>query len=132
MTLFPVKTTDSPWWELFIEIRKITPLDTPNQPLIFYLFIYLFLAALGLLCCTRAFSSCGEQGLLLLAVRGLLTVVLLLRSTGSKHAGFSNCGSQALERRLSSCGAGLSCSAACGIFPDQGSNPCPLHWQADS
>ena len=20
----------------------------------------------------------------------------------------------------------------CGIFPDQGSNPCPLHWQADS
>ena len=25
---------------------------------------------------------------------------------------------------------GLSCSAACGIFPDQGSNPCPLHWQA--
>ena len=27
---------------------------------------------------------------------------------------------------------GLSCFAACGIFPDQGSNPCPLHWQADS
>ena len=26
----------------------------------------------------------------------------------------------------------LSCSAARGIFPDQGSNPCPLHWQADS
>ena len=27
---------------------------------------------------------------------------------------------------------GLSCSAACGIFLDQGSNLCPLHWQADS
>ena len=27
---------------------------------------------------------------------------------------------------------GPSCSAVCGIFPDQGSNPCPLHWQADS
>ena len=27
---------------------------------------------------------------------------------------------------------GPSCSAACGIFRDQGSNPCPLHWQADS
>ena len=27
---------------------------------------------------------------------------------------------------------GFSCSAACGIFPDQGSNPRPLHWQADS
>ena len=23
----------------------------------------------------------------------------------------------------------LSCSAACGIFPDQGLNPCPLHWR---
>ena len=27
---------------------------------------------------------------------------------------------------------GLSCSAACGILPDHGSNTCPLHWQADS
>ena len=45
---------------------------------------------------------------------------LLLRSTGSRHAG-----SVVVAH-------GLSCSAACGIFPDQGSNPCPLHWQADS
>ena len=34
--------------------------------------INLFLAALGLHCCTQAFSSCGEQGLLLLVVLGLL------------------------------------------------------------
>ena len=27
---------------------------------------------------------------------------------------------------------GLSCSAACGIFWDQGSKPCLLDWQADS
>ena len=26
----------------------------------------------------------------------------------------------------------LSCSAARGIFPDQGLNLCSLHWQADS
>ena len=26
----------------------------------------------------------------------------------------------------------LSCSAACGIFPDQELNPCLLHWQVDS
>ena len=26
----------------------------------------------------------------------------------------------------------LSCSTTCGIFSDQGLNPCPLHWQADS
>ena len=40
--------------------------------------IYLFLAVLGLCCCTRAFSSCGEQGLLFIAVRGLLTAVASL------------------------------------------------------
>ena len=27
---------------------------------------------------------------------------------------------------------GLSCSAAHGIFPGRGSDPCPPHWQADS
>jgi len=27
---------------------------------------------------------------------------------------------------------GLGCSKACVIFLDQGSNPCPLHWQVDS
>ena len=45
---------------------------------------------------------------------------LLLRSTGSRRAG-----SVVVAH-------GPICSAACGILPDQGSNPCPLHWQADS
>ena len=27
---------------------------------------------------------------------------------------------------------GLTCSVARGIFPNQGSNPCPLHCKADS
>ena len=43
-----------------------------------FIFIYLFLAALGLSCCTRAFSSCGEPGLLFVAVRGLLIAVASL------------------------------------------------------
>ena len=42
------------------------------------LFMYLFLAALGLGCCTRAFSGCGERGLLFVAVCGLLIVVASL------------------------------------------------------
>ena len=42
-----------------------------------YLF-YLFLAALGLRCCMQAFSSCGERGLLFVAVRRLLIVVASL------------------------------------------------------
>ena len=44
----------------------------------------------------------------------------------------SSCGSWPLERRLSGCGDGISCSTARGIFLGQGSNPCLLHWQADS
>ena len=46
--------------------------------------------------------------------------LLLLQSTGSRRTG-----SVVVAH-------GLSYSTACGIFPDQGSNPCPLHWQADS
>ena len=42
------------------------------------LFIYLFLAALGLRCCTWAFSSCSEWGLLFIAVHGLLIAVASL------------------------------------------------------
>ena len=45
---------------------------------LFIYFIYLFLAALGLPCCVRAFSSCGERGLLFVVVRGLLIAVASL------------------------------------------------------
>ena len=53
--------------------------------------------------------------------------------------GFSNCGTwaqqrrlQSLEHRLRIVAQGLSCSLPCGIFLDQGSNSCLLHWQADA
>ena len=36
------------------------------------------MAALGLCCCTQAFSSCGERGLLFVAVHGLLIAVASL------------------------------------------------------
>ena len=42
------------------------------------LFIYLFLAELGLCCCAQAFSSCWEWGLLFVEVRGLLIAVASL------------------------------------------------------
>ena len=45
---------------------------------------------------------------------------LLLWSTGSRRAG-----SVVVAH-------GPSCSMACGIIPDEGTNPCPLHRQADS
>ena len=89
--------------------------------LLLLLFIHLFLAVLGLRFCAWAFSSCGERGPLFIAVAGLsLSQPLLLRSTGSRRAG-----SVVVAH-------GPSYSVACGIFPDQGSNPYALHWQADS
>ena len=44
----------------------------------FFFFFFKFLAALGLCGCSRAFSSCGEQGLLFVAVCGLLMAVASL------------------------------------------------------
>ena len=64
---------------------------------------------------------------------------LLLKRTGSRAQTsvvepqeFCSCGSRSLEPKLNSCGRGLSCSMACGLFLDQGSNWSLLDWQADS
>ena len=82
----------------------------------------LFLAVLGLHCCMPAFSSCSEQG--------------LLSSYGtwaSHYGGFSCYRVQALGRAGSFVVVHrFSCPEARGTFLDQGSNSCPLHWQADS
>ena len=68
-------------------IKNWYPLGTNKQTKksLFYLFfkkiilfIYLFLAVLGLHCCARTFSSCGERGLLFVVVRGLLIAVASL------------------------------------------------------
>ena len=59
-----------------------------------YLFIYLFLAVLGVRFCARAFSSCSERGPLFIAVRGPLTIVV---SLVAEH--------RLQTRRLSSCGS---------------------------
>ena len=85
----------------------------------FYLFIVWFLAALGLCCCS-AFSSCGEQRLLFIAMLKLLVRV----------ASYSR--AQALEHRIIVVVHGLGCPQNVGSFLDQGSNLCPLHWQVDS
>ena len=85
-----------------------------------YFLIYLWLCwvfvsvrGLSLVAASGGHSSSRCAGL-------SLSWPLLLRSTGSRRAG-----SAIVAHRPSH-------SAACGIFPGQGSNPCPLHWQADS
>ena len=109
-----------------------------------YIYIYLinlFLAAWGLRCCVRAFSSCSERGLLFVVVHGLLIVVAsLVAEHGLQARGLQQLwheGSVVVARGLQSAGSvvvahELSCSAACAIFLDQGSNLCSLDWQADS
>ena len=87
-----------------------------------YLFIYLFLRLCWVFVSVRGLSLVAASGVYSSSrCAGLsLSWPLLLQSTGSRRAG-----SVVVAH-------GPSSSAACGIFPDQGSNPCPLHWQADS
>ena len=109
---------------------------------IYFWLHWVFIAAcrLSLVATSRVYSSLQCAGF-------SLQWLLLLWSTGSRRAGFSSCGTWAsvvwhmgsvvVTRGIQSAGSvvvmhGLSCSTACGIFPDQGSNLCPLHWQADS
>ena len=102
-------------------------MGVPGLHFFFFLNIYLFYFWLCWVFCASWVSVRGLS--LVVASRGhsssrcaglSLSRPLLLRSTGSRRAG-----SVAVAH-------GPSCSAACGIFPDQGSNPCPPHWQADS
>ena len=80
----------------------------------------------GSLLLCAAFSSCSEQG-------GYSRCGV----PASCCIGFSRCGAWVLGAWASRVEAqGLSSlptlTPACGIFPDQGLNSCPLHWQADS
>ena len=84
---------------------------------LFFIYLLIFGCA-DLHCSVCDFFSCSEWGLLFIAVHGLLVaVVSLVGETGSRHTGSVVVGH------------GLRCSIADRIFPDQGLNPCPLHWQ---
>ena len=62
----------------------------------FNVFIYLFMAVLGLRFCARAFSNCGKRGPLFIAVRGPLTVAAsLVAEHRLQTRRLSNCGSRA-------------------------------------
>ena len=58
------------------------------------IYLFFFLAVLGLRFCARAFSSCGERGPLFIAVRGPLSVAA---SLVTEH--------KLQTRRLNSCGS---------------------------
>ena len=76
------------------ELHQAHFADAKSEILKIYLFIYLFLAVLGLRFCARAFSSCGKRGPLFIAVSGPLTIAA---SLAAEH--------RLQSRRLSSCGS---------------------------
>ena len=88
----------------------------------YYLFIYLYFWLCWVLASMRGPSPVAASGDHSSSRCAGLSPSrpLLLRSTGSRRSG-----SAAVAH-------GPSCSVACGILPDQGSNPCPPHRQADS
>ena len=93
---------------------------------LFYLFICLFVFWL----CWIFVAVCGlslvaaSGGYSLLWCAGFsLRWLLLLRSTGSRHAGFSSCGSRALEHRFSSCGARAQLLRGMWDLPGTGLEP---------
>ena len=106
----------------------------------FILFIYFWLHWVFAAACRLSLVAVSGGYSLLPCVGFSLPWLLLLQSTGSRCTGFSSCSTWAQQLWLAGSRAqaqqcvvhGLSCSAACGIFPDQGSNPCSLNWQADS
>ena len=76
----------------------------------------------------------ASRGFSLVVMRGLLYVVA---SLAAEHRLQSGGASVVVASELQSTGSivvlcGLRCSMARESFPDQGSNPCLLHWQADS
>ena len=87
--------------------------------LLFILFIYFWLR----------WVFVAARGLSLVAVSSLLIAVASLAAEHELQARrlqqLWHAGSVVVAH-------GLSCSAACGIFLDQGLNLCPLHWQVDS
>ena len=98
-------------------------------------FIYFWLLWVFVAACRLSLVEANGSHSSLWCMSFSLLWLLLLRSSGSRVQA-----SVVAARGLSSCSStwvgyqahGLSCSVARGIFPDQGSNRCPLHWQADS
>ena len=115
-----------PWY--FQGLGSLQPLPLAvSCTFFFFLRFHFFLAASSLYCWAGVFSSCGQCGLL---------SSCSIQVSHFRH--FSCPEAQALGlpgSRVHAQGTvaieTFSYSASHGIFPDQGSNPCPLYWQGD-
>ena len=105
-----------------------------------FIYLFSFLAVLGLHCCTQASLVSVSRSYSLLQCAGFsMWWLLLLQSTSPRCKNFSSCTTWVpvvLDCQVQSAGSvvvtcGLSCSPTCGIFLDQGLNQCPLYCKAD-
>ena len=101
----------------------------------------MFLAVLGLCCCVGFSLSCGKHGLCSsCSERPLIAVAALVAEHRLYACGLHqlrHMGSIVAVPQVWSTGSivaahRFSHSAACGIFPDRGSNQHLLRWQVDS
>ena len=70
-----------------------------------HFYLFLFLAALGLCCCAQAILRCGSWASHCGGFSCCRAWALGAQASVVVALGLSSCGSRALERRLSSCGA---------------------------
>ena len=111
-------------WEIHAQsLGQRSSLNTfGSEHFIFQITLFIFDCA-GSFCCVRAFSSCSEQERLFLAELGL--PLSQSQALGTQAQQWRRVGSIVVVHRS-------NCRPAYEIFPDQGSNPCSLHWQAGS
>ena len=109
-----VQRTENRLHDVFFSLKTLI---LAWKGLLISLFIFIYFWPCWSLRRTQAFSRCFSslQGVGLLTAVASLAVAPGLEGTGPAAAAH-----------------GLSCSVACGIFPSQGWNLCPLHWQGDS
>ena len=115
-----------PFWRLSLSQFLRIYLEVTNYLFSFiwecrsFTLIFFFFGYADLSCCAQAFSSSVSRA-------------YFCREQASYCGGFSCFWAWALgPTGLIVVAHGLNCSPACGIFLKQGSNPCPLRWQADS
>ena len=145
LIFFPWRTSFLFHWFfhcLLFSVSLITPLIFIISSLLKNLFIYLFsFGCAGSLLLWKLFSSCGKRGpLSSCSAPTSLRWLLVAEHRLLGRAGIYSCyhmGSVVAALGLQSRGSivvahGLSCSVVCGIDPDEVSNLCLLHSQADS
>ena len=156
MHTFPHMSTSSVWPQNPMGIQRVTIIPETTRPLpitpsnIHFLFaffsyflkkIYVFILLFGCGGSLLLFASfplvAGKRGYSLAVVCGLLMASFIAEQglQGARDSvvaawGFGIWGSWALGCWLCSLAHGLSCSAVSGLFPDQGSNRCPVHYKA--